>query len=329
MRLHPQMSALLSALTDAGYGDLSEVSLDALRSAARGSYVPAGPPVYVRDLEIPGPNGPIAARAYTPSQSAELLAGVVFFGAGFYVLEELSGHAALCQQLALSADCVVVSVTPHTAPEHKFPAALDDAYIATCWIHENADELGIDHTRLAIGGESTGASVATSVCRLAKERRNPALCFQLLMYPVTDLRAAALERVSEVHKLSAAEGHADAALQRMTAKLLIRAAELYLRSDADRADPRCSPAAAANLIGLPPTLIINAENDVLSEQVDSYGKLLLQAQVPVTVSRYPGVGHGFVHLFAFLDTGREALVECSAALRTALQTTQLEAQTAS
>ena len=324
------MSALLSELTDAGYGDLSEVSLNALRSAAQGSYVPAGPPVYVRELQIPGPNGPIAARAYSPSQTQELLAGVVFFGAGFYVLGELSGHAALCQQLAVSADCVVVSVTPHAAPEHKFPAAVDDAYVATCWIHENADELGIDHTRLAIGGESTGATLATGVCRLAKERRNPALSFQLLLYPVTDLRAAALERVSEVQKVSAAAAdHADAALQLTTAKLLSRAAELYLSSEAERADPRCSPAAAANLIGLPPTLIINAENDVLSEQVDSYGKLLHQAQVPVTVSRYAGVGHGFVHLFAFLDTGREALVECSAALRSALQTTQLETQTAS
>lgn len=312
------MSALLTSLAAAGYGDLSATSLPALRAAARDPYVPAGPQVYVRELQIPGPNGPIAARAYLPTQAAELLPGLVFFGASFYVLEELYGHEALCQQLALSTDCVVVSVTPHAAPEHKFPAAIDDAYIATCWIHENADELGIDHTRLAIGGESTGASLATGVCRLAKERRNPALCFQLLLYPVTDLRAPALTSVSAVLERTGTDSDA-ALLQRLTAQLLTRAVDLSLTSEAERADPRCSPAAAANLIGLPPTLIIDAEHDVLSEQVQAYGKLLHQAKVPATVSRYAGVGHGFVHLFALLDPGREALVECSAALRTAFQ----------
>jgi acetyl esterase len=325
--LQPQVSALLSALAVEGYGDLSALSLDALRAAAREPYVPVGPPVYVRDFEIPGPNGPLAARAYAPSQSTALLSGLVFFGAGFYVVGELSGHAALCQQLAVSADCVVVSVVPRLAPEHKFPAAADDAYAATCWIHENADELGIDHRRLAIGGESTGATLATSVCRLAKERRNPALCFQLLLYPVTDLRAAAVARVSEL--IAAANVVPDEPqLRIVTRGVLAKVVELYLSSDAERADPRCSPAAASNLIGLPPSLIISADRDALAEQVEGYARLLELAQVPVTLSRYAGVGHGFVHMFAFLDRGREALAECGAALRTALQA-PFEAHTAS
>jgi acetyl esterase len=304
--LHPQVSALLSSMAAAGYADLSALSLDALRGAAREAYVPAGPPVYVREFQIPGPNGPLTARAYSPAQNAPLVAGLVFFGAGFYVVGELSGHAALCQQLAVSADCVVVSVAVRLAPEHKFPAAADDAYAATCWIHENADELGIDHRRIAIGGESTGATLATSVCRLAKERRNPALCFQLLLYPLTDLRAVALTRVSE-HEA-----------ELVTSSVLTKVIELYLSSEAERADPRCSPAAASNLIGLPPALIISAESDALAEQIDAYAHKLEQAQVPVTLSRYAGVGHGFVHMFAFVDRGREALAECAAALRTAL-----------
>ncbi|HTU59354.1 MAG TPA: alpha/beta hydrolase fold domain-containing protein, partial [Polyangiales bacterium] len=250
------MSALLSAVIAAGYGDLHTRPLAALRAAAREPYAPAGPPVYMSELEIPAPNGPLLARVYAPSQSAELQPGLVFFSAGFYVLDELSGHAALCQQLAVSADCVVVSVAPRGAPELKFPAAADDAYAATCWIHENADELGIDHTRLAIGGESTGASLATGVCRLAKERRNPALCFQLLLYPVTDLRSAALARVSQ---LLDAQDHELAQLRRLTAGVLASTVELYAATEAERADPRCSPLAAGNLIGLPPALIINAE----------------------------------------------------------------------
>jgi acetyl esterase len=313
--LHPQVSALLSAVIAAGYGDLHTRPLAALRAAAREPYVPAGPPVYVRELEIRGPNGPLLARVYAPSQSAELQAGLVFFSAGFYVVDELSGHAALCQQLAVSADCVVVSVAPRAAPERKFPSAADDAYAATCWIHENADELGIDHRRLAIGGESTGASLATGVCRLAKERRNPALCFQLLLYPVTDLRSAALARVSQL--LDAQDDNLKQ-LRRLTTGVLPRTIEQYAATEAERADPRCSPLAASNLIGLPPALIISAELDALAEQVDGYAQALQRAEVPVTLSRYAGVGHGFVHAFAFLDPGREALAECGAALRTAL-----------
>ena len=314
--LHPQVSALLSSMAAAGYADLSALTLDALRGAAQEAYVPAGPPVYVREFQIPGPHGPLSARAYAPSPNAPLLAGLVFFSAGFYVVGELFGHAALCQQLAVSADCVVVSVMVRTAPEHKFPAAADDAYAATCWIHENADELGIDHRRIAIGGESTGATLATSVCRLAKERRNPPLCFQLLLYPVTDLRAAALARAFE-HEA-----------QLVTSSVLTKVVELYLSSDAERADPRCSPAAASNLIGLPPALIIHAEHDALAGQVEAYAQKLEQAEVPVTLSRYKGVGHGFVHMFAFVDRGREALAECAASLRTALQPPS-EAQPAS
>jgi acetyl esterase len=322
--MHPQVSALLAALSTAGYGDLSVLSLAALRAAAREPYVPAGPPVYLRELQIPGPNGPLAAHVYAPSQSAQLQAGLVFFAGGFYVVDELWGHAALCRQLAVSSDCVVVSVAPRLAPENRFPAAADDAYAATCWIHENADELGIDHRRLAIGGESTGATLATSVCRLAKERRNPALCFQLLLYPVTDLRAAALARVSQ---LIDADGHESEVrqLRKLTARLLEKSVALYLGSDAERADPRCSPLAAGNPIGLPPALIINAELDALAEQVDAYARMLQQAQVPVTLSAYAGVGHGFIHTFAFLDRGREALVECAAALRTALQVAPFDA----
>jgi len=271
--------------------------------------------VYVRELEIPAPHGPLLARVYAPSQSAELQAGLIFFAAGFYVLDDLSGHAALCQQLAVSADCVVVSVTPRAAPEHRFPAAADDAYAAACWIHENADELGIDHRRLAIGGESTGASLATGVCRLAKERRNPALCFQLLLYPVTDLRADAVARVSQLHEVPDAELNQ---LRRLTTGMVPSTIALYAGTEAERADPRCSPLAAGNLIGLPPALIVDAELDAFSEQVEGYARALQRAEVPVTLSRYAGVGHGFVHAFAFLDPGREALAECGAALRTAL-----------
>ena len=298
MQLHPQVGYVLEALAAAGYTELSALELTQLRDVVRTPYVPVGPAVRSRELNIPGPAQPLTLRVYEPPQSPGLNSGLVFFGAGGFALGQLAGHDALCRQLATSAGCVVVCVETRLAP---------DAYLATCWIHENADELGIDHRRLAIGGESTGATIATAVCRLAKERRNPALAFQLLLYPVTDLRASALQPLAA----SAAPPGV------LTPALLSRVLELYLARDSDRDDPRCSPLAARNLIGLPPALIISAEHDPLREQIEAYAQALRAAHVPVTLSRYPGVIHGFVHMFALLDRGREALVECSAALRTA------------
>jgi acetyl esterase len=320
MTLHPQLAELLASLHAAGYGygDWSALPLPALRAAARSGYVPVGPAVSTRTLEIDGPAGPLSLHVYEPPQSPGLNSGLVFFSAGGYAVGELSGHAALCQQLAISAGCVVVTTELRLAPEHKFPAPVLDAYAVTSWVHENADELGIDPRRLAVGGESSGATLATAVCRLAKERRNPPLTFQLLLYPILDLRLPALTQLQMAAQQSAAdqpEAERHGAL--LNAATLSELAKLYIDNDADRDDPRCSPLTARNLIGLPPALIISGEHDLLREQAASYASLLRTAYVPVTHSEYAGVGHGFLHLFALLDRGREALVECSAALRTA------------
>ncbi|MEY4580188.1 MAG: hypothetical protein RL701_4891 [Pseudomonadota bacterium] len=311
MKLHPQLSEILDALQAAGYGNWSALSLETLRAAARTAYVPPGPAVRSRELTIAAPSGSLVLRVYEPPQSPGLNSGLIFFGAGGYVVGELSGHAALCQQLAISAGCVVVTTELPLAPEHKFPAPILDAYAVACWVHENADDLGIDWRRLAVGGESTGATIATAVCRLAKERRNPPLAFQLLLYPVVDLRDDALAQ------LLAAEQSTEQLPAQLDHAALTKLAGHYTTLAADREDPRCSPLAARNLIGLPPALIMNAEHDALRPQIEAYAAALRAAHVPVTLSLYPGVTHGFVQLFASLDRGREALVECSAALRTA------------
>lgn len=326
MTLHPQLSEILETLKAAGHadgaqGDWSTVALPALRAAVHGAYVPAGPAVRSREISIDGPGGSLLLQVYEPPQSPGLNSGLVFFGAGGYVLGDLFGHRALCQQLAISAGCVVVSPSLRLAPEHKFPAQILDAYSVTCWVHENAEDLGIDSRRLAIGGESTGAALATTVCRLAKERRNPPLTFQLLLYPVLDLRDAALSQLSAPGTRETRETCGTSLMDQQgmlfNAATISELARHYVTRDADRDDPRCSPLAARNLIGTPPALIISAEHDVLREQSAAYAQALREAYVPVTLSEYPGVVHGFVHLFALLDRGRDALVECSAALRTA------------
>jgi len=318
MALSPQLSAILESLASAGYGtgQWSHASVADLRAVARCQYVPPGPAVHTRELSIPGAAGAVLRlRLFTPQAAPEstasadaLLPGLLFFGAGGYVVDELAGHTALCQQLAVSADCAVLTVSTRLAPEHPFPAAILDAYAATCWVHENAQDLGVDAYRLAIGGESTGASLATAVCRLAKERRNPPLAFQLLLYPVVDLRDSSLAQ------LPASQGELGLLLDSAS---LAWAAKLYAPSEVAREDARCSPLVARNLIGVPPALIVSAEQDVLRGQIAAYAEALRNAYVPVTLAEYAGVPHGFVHLFRALEPGHNALTQCSEALRAA------------
>jgi acetyl esterase len=307
MPLDPEVRGVLSKLARAGFGELSEHSVDELRKAASTLRLPEGPRAVVTEHRMAGPGGELMLHAYRPEVAAPLLGGLVFLGGAGFVVDALSGEDALCRRLAIDAQCVVVAVRCRTAPEHRFPAAVDDAYAATCFVHEHADLFGIDHTRLAIGGQSSGATLAASVSRLAKERRNPALVFQLLLYPITDLR---------MHDVTATETPMRELL--LSHASLNWLADLYVRGPEDRTDPRCSPLLAKNLIGLPPALIISAEFDAACEQAQAYAAGLSAAHVPVTLSRYPGMVHGFVHLHALLDGGRAALAQCSRALQEAL-----------
>jgi acetyl esterase len=307
MPLDPQMQEILNTLSEGGHPELSTLSLDQLRQIATRPRLPEGPKARVDSRTVPGPGGPLQLRIYRPAESHGLLGGLVFFPGGGFVIGEIAGHDALCRQLAVGACCVVVSVDYRLAPEHRFPAAVDDAYAATCWIHEHADALGIDHRRIAIGGYTAGATLATTVARLAKERRNPPLSFQLLLYPITDLRT--FDTPSHL-------AHAQGAL--LTRQSVMWFANLYVRADADRGDPRCSPLAATNLIGLPAALVITAEYDPLRDEAEAYAAALRAAHVDVTLSRYPGVVHGFVNMYAYLQRGRDALAECQRALRLAL-----------
>jgi len=309
MPLDPQMQEVLDAWSRSGLPEFSAMPLDELRALAAVPRLPEGPAARVDSLSVPGPGGPLQLRVYRPQSELPTgpLGGVVFFSGGGFVIGELTGHDALCRQLAVGAECAVVSVDYRLAPEHRFPCAVDDAYAATCWIHEHADSLGIDHRRLAVGGYTAGATLATTVARLAKERRNPALVFQLLLYPLADLRT--FDTPSHL-------AHAKGAL--LTRESVMRFASLYVRAAADRADPRCSPLAAKNLIGLPPALIITAEYDPLCDEAEAYAAALRAAHVAVTLSRYAGVAHGFVNMYPWLARGREALAQCQRALQHAL-----------
>lgn len=247
----------------------------AVRAAERAhrSEIPGN--CVVADRTVPSARGELRLRWYRPAQCSEIgsaqspaqgeSAGLVFFHGGGFVAGDAASHDALCGQLSASSGCTVVSCSYRLAPEHRFPAALDDAYFAACFVHEHADEFGVDHRRLGIAGVEVGASLATGVARLAKERRNPALAFQLLVEPVLDFSPAALSggpQNGAVPLEWAVAQYIDATL---------------------REDPRCSPLRATNLIGLPSTFMLSGDHAVARAHVDRYAARLREAHVPVSV----------------------------------------------
>lgn len=306
MALHPQAQALLELVAREGAPEYHTLTAAEARVLAARRKLPPGPEVQVTDLQMPGPGGPIRLRLYRPSQRG-FLPGLVYYHGGGFVIGSLDSHDPLCRELCQGSGCAVVSVDYRLAPEAPFPAAVNDAYAALSWVHENADELGLDHQRLAVGGDSAGATLATVAARLAKERRGPPVALQLLAYPITDFRSLDTGSYREF-----AEGY-----------LLTRASmawfrDHYLQDPAQRSDPRASPLAAENLIGLPPALVITAECDVLRDEAEAYAERLVQAGVRTELVRYPGLIHGFLSRYALFDDGRVAIARCCDALRRAL-----------
>jgi len=307
MPLDPTTQAVLDAMNEAGLGDFAGQSPEEVRRAsAERPPLPPGPDVQVENRQVPGADGPIDARIYRPLGADGVLPALVYAHGGGFVLGDLDGHDAVCRQLTVDVGCCVISLDYRLAPEAKFPAAPEDCYAATCFVHSHAAELGIDPVRIAVGGDSAGANLSTVVATLARDRGGPALAFQLLLYPGTDWRT--LDTPSYRDN---AQGYF------LTLEGVQWFREHYLRDEADRHDPMASPLANDNLAGLPPALVITAECDPLRDEGDAYGRALQAAGVETTVTRYDSTIHGFVSLYAFIAQGREALAESAGALRKA------------
>lgn len=256
----------------------------------------------VENRSIPGPDADVPVRVYTPVGDAPF-AGLVYFHGGGWVIGSVETHDNLCRSIANAAGCVVVSVEYRLAPEHKFPAAVDDAYAATCWVAEQADRLGIDRRRIAVGGDSAGGNLAAVVALMARDRSRPGLALQALLYPITD------RDLNTPSYLKYADGY-----------LLSRDGMAwfwnhYLPEGVSPDQPYISPLRAGDLHGLPPALVITAECDPLCDEGNAYARRLEEAGVPVTLSCYPGMIHGFVRRNRLLDQGQRGLEEMAAALR--------------
>jgi acetyl esterase len=201
---------------------------------------------------------------------------------------------------------VVASVDYRRAPEHKYPVAAEDAFAATRWIAAHAAHLGLEARRLAVGGDSAGGNLAAAVTLMARERGGPPLGFQLLVYPVT------CHGFDTPSYRECADGY-----------LLTRDGMRwfwghYLGRAEEGGQPHASPLLAPDLAGLPPALVITAEYDPLRDEGEAYAARLREAGVSVTLTRYPGMIHGFFRMLNFVDQARAARDESAAALRKAL-----------
>ncbi len=254
------------------------------------------------DRTVPGPGGAIPVRVYRPDASAAAPVLVYFHGGGWVVGSIATAHGT-CSTLARLAGCVVVSVDYRLAPEHRFPAAVEDAWAATAWVAAHPAEVGGRAGALALGGDSAGGTLAAVCARRARDAKIP-VALQLLVYPVCD---ADLQTPSYVEL---AEGYG------LTAQAMAWFWDQYV-PDGDRFHPDASPLRAADLEGVAPALVLTAEYDVLRDEGEAYAARLREAGVPVTLTRYDGLVHGFFRMPAVISRANDALAEAAGALRTA------------
>jgi acetyl esterase len=304
MPLHPEYAALLQQLAEVPGPTLTELPTADARAMYR-MMRPAVPELSVgevTDRTIPGPARAIPLRIYTPRGRGPFPLLVYFHGGG-WVIGDLETADAVARQLCRGANCVVVSVDYRLAPEHRYPAAVEDCYAATQWVATHADELNGDAARIAVAGESAGANLAAVVSLLAREQGGPAIALQLLAYPVTD---ADFDTASYQAN---AEGY-----------LLTRATmqwfwDQYCPDPASRTEASASPLQAGNLAGVPRALIMTAEYDPLRDEGEAYAAKLDAAGVTVETIRFDGLIHDFLAMSHQLSAAKPGMDKAIAALR--------------
>jgi acetyl esterase/lipase len=264
------------------------------------------PELRVDNRSIDGPAGPIDIRIYWPSTESVSPVLVYFHGGGF-VVGDLDTHDGTCRQHAVGAGAVVVSIDYRLAPEHPYPAAVEDAWAATQWVAAHAGEIDADAARLAVAGDSAGGTLSAVIAQRARNQGGPAIAFQLLWYPST-LWDASLPSFTENASAPVLDRNAVAAFSR------------WYAGEVDLSDPPAgmAPGRAKNLAGLPPAYIAVAGHDPLRDDGMRYGELLAAAGVPVEVHNAETLVHGYVGYAGVVPAATAALDRGLAALRTAL-----------
>jgi acetyl esterase len=262
--------------------------------------------VTAEDGVLPGPAGEIAYRQYVPANAVDEAPGFLFFHGGGMVAGSIQTHDRVAAALAEATGCRLISVDYRLAPEHKFPAAIEDAIAATEYVSRRAAALGIDATRLVVGGDSSGATLAAVVCQHALRHAGPSIAAQCLICPVLDFDASSPSReaFAENHLIDKVTLQADLAD--------------YLPEATDLADPRISPLRALNLAGLPTAIIHTAEFDPMRDEGNAYARKLLAAGVTVEHVCHDGMIHNFHAFRAVLPQARLVLSQIGEQVRRAV-----------
>jgi len=307
MPLDPQARALLDQMAAAGGQPFYRLSVEEARQAVLAFAQLGGEPepvASVEDRELPGPDGPIPVRIYTPEGGGPFPVLVYFHGGGWVVCD-IDSHDPVCRSLARGTGCVVVSVGYRLAPEHKNPAAADDCYAATQWVMNNTSHINGDPNRVAVGGDSAGGNLAAVVTLMARDFGGRAPMFQLLIYPVMDYLSGTPSYEQN------AEGYF------LTKEDMVWFWNHYLNDEGEAPNPYLSPLRAGSLAGLPPALVITAEFDPLRDEGELYVARLREHGIAAELVRYDGMIHGFFSMAGVLHQGRNALELAAARLRSA------------
>jgi acetyl esterase/lipase len=308
MPLDPQAQKVVDTIAALNLKPFKDSTPTEAREAMRARTAGLGPvedvPA-VADHRVPVEGGEITVRLYAP-------AGVgphpvlVFYHGGGWVIGDLYTHDGLCRSIVNAAGCAVASVDYRLAPEFKFPVAVEDSYTALKWVAANGPRLGLDSARLAVGGDSAGGNLAAVMALLARDRRGPRILLQVLVYPVTNYDFGAKSYVEN------ATGYL------LTTEDMRWFWRHYLSREEQGQEVTASPMRAKSLADLPPALVMTAGCDPLRDEGDAYAARLRDSGVPVTITQYPGMFHGFMRMTRILDQARAGLDEVATALRKAL-----------
>jgi acetyl esterase len=303
--LDPDAKRYLERLAALGAPPIAELTPAEVRLAgdatAADLFGPTDPVGAVVDQALPGP---VRIRVYQPAGAARDLPVLVYFHGGGWVAGSLETHDGVCRALCARTPCVVVSVDYRLAPEHRFPAAVEDSWAATAWVAEHATSIGGDPSRIAVGGDSAGGTLATVVALRAREA-GLALRLQLLVYPVLDCNLD----TSSYRELASGYG--------LTRDAMRWYWEHYLGPDGDGAQPEASPLRATELAGVAPACILTVEFDPLRDEGDAYAERLRTAEVPVDARCVAGLIHGAYRMPGTIPRAGELLDASVAALRAA------------
>jgi acetyl esterase len=312
MPLDPDAQLVIDMIRTAGRPPFETLTPAEARQAYTNSRKVLQPPrndvAETRDLAAAGPAGAIPLRTYRGlgTDPDEKLPALIYFHGGGWLLGDLESHDGVCRRFANVAQCRVVSVDYRMAPEHKFPASVDDSAAATRWVMTNATSLGIDASRVAVGGDSAGGNLAAVMALMARDGGLPPVMFQLLIYPATDMRmvTASSQTVTEGVPLTSA-----------TMRWFINH---YMRSTEDQNDWRASPLRAPDLSGVAQALVLTCSYDPLCDEGISYARRLEREGVRVTHMHFSDQPHGFMSMGRIIRTADVAIDMMGAVLKKAL-----------